>query len=123
MKQFLVILMLVNVCFLSFQEAGFYLFFKLNQDYIAKNLCINQDQVELLCSGKCYLDKVVETNYENQNTSQSTIPQFDQEKVRYLNTSSMISFCSEEERLSTLFYYSSHSANPWPSGVFRPPTC
>ena len=113
--------MLVNVCFLSFQEAGFYLFFKLNQDYIAQNLCVNQDAKELMCSGKCYLKKVVKANHENQNSQQSTIPQFDQEEVRYIGCSSLLAFMIKEEQLSKVFYYSSLSAKTWQFSIFRPP--
>lgn len=32
-----------------------YVDFKINQDYYITNYCINIDQPELLCSGKCYL--------------------------------------------------------------------
>jgi len=31
--------------------------FNINQDYIAKVLCINKDQPEMKCNGKCHLTK------------------------------------------------------------------
>ena len=39
-----------------------YLLFKINQNYIAKNLCVNRDVEESTCNGSCYLsDKIEET--------------------------------------------------------------
>ncbi len=43
--------------------------FKINQDFIAEELCINKDKPELGCKGKCYLsnqlNEVEETNNKN----------------------------------------------------------
>lgn len=36
----------------------------INQDYIAKFLCINQDKPEMQCNGKCHLYKEVEKQQE-----------------------------------------------------------
>lgn len=39
----------------SFQSVGIIINFKLNQDYIIKILCINKDNPETGCNGKCHL--------------------------------------------------------------------
>ena len=36
---------------------GTLIHWKLNQDYIAKNLCVNIDKPKMGCKGKCQLDK------------------------------------------------------------------
>ncbi len=45
--------------------------FKVNQDFIAKTLCINQDKPEKLCSGKCFLTKKIS---EEKKAEKSTVP-------------------------------------------------
>ena len=40
----------------TFSDAFIYITFKLNQDKIAEELCINLDEPELMCKGKCFLD-------------------------------------------------------------------
>jgi len=40
--------------------------FYLNQDYIARTLCINKDKPELLCSGKCVLNTMLEKSEESE---------------------------------------------------------
>jgi hypothetical protein len=42
--------------------------FRLNQDYIAKNLCINRNKPKMHCNGKCQLMKKLAAE-EEQNTS------------------------------------------------------
>jgi hypothetical protein len=38
--------------------------FLLNQDYIAKNLCVNKEKPVLKCNGKCHLAKELKENEE-----------------------------------------------------------
>ncbi|WP_145667123.1 hypothetical protein [Chitinophaga polysaccharea] len=56
-KQFItVFLMLIWLCQLSgryFVMLDFYL----NQEYIAKNLCVNRNKPAMHCNGKCHLSK------------------------------------------------------------------
>ncbi|HQW47717.1 MAG: hypothetical protein IPL09_14805 [Bacteroidetes bacterium] len=45
------------LCFSLFLKVGTLITWKLNQDYIAKNLCVNVDKPMMGCKGKCQLDK------------------------------------------------------------------
>jgi hypothetical protein len=42
---------------LSVNLSGLFVFagFEMNEDYIAKELCVNKNKPELQCNGKCYL--------------------------------------------------------------------
>ncbi len=70
---FLVAAMLMT----SFTRFFIYAGFELNQEYIAKTLCVNRDKPELHCNGKCYLsnkikqaeEKEKRTERENQRKS------------------------------------------------------
>lgn len=43
-----------------------YLGFEANQNYIAKELCINRDKPEMHCNGKCYLMKKLKQAQEKE---------------------------------------------------------
>lgn len=46
-----------------------YIEYVLNQDYIAKFLCINKDKPELQCNGKCHLVKEIQKQQKNEPKS------------------------------------------------------
>ncbi len=52
---------------INLKDAAVYICFKLNQDYIAKNLCINRDKPESCCEGSCELEKALDENSEHGN--------------------------------------------------------
>lgn len=56
-KQLITIfLMLVWLCQLS--DRYFVMFeFYINQEYVARNLCVNKDKPQLQCNGQCHLEK------------------------------------------------------------------
>ncbi|OFZ22894.1 MAG: hypothetical protein A3D92_03165 [Bacteroidetes bacterium RIFCSPHIGHO2_02_FULL_44_7] len=64
-----------------------YLDFIINQDYIAENLCENQDKPELKCNGKCFLAKEL-AKEEKKEKKES--------KVKFEDTN-VYFFCSFEE--------------------------
>jgi len=51
------ILLLFSLLSANCSSMFVYMGFELNQRYIAKELCINQDKPEMHCNGKCYLMK------------------------------------------------------------------
>lgn len=51
------ILLLFSLLAANCSSMFVYMGFELNQQYIAKELCINQDKPEMHCNGKCYLMK------------------------------------------------------------------
>ena len=57
----LAILLIGGLLLQSSREALIGLWFKSNQERIAEQHCINKDEPLLMCQGKCYLQKVIET--------------------------------------------------------------
>lgn len=43
--------------------------YAINEDYIAKNLCINKDKPQNCCKGKCYLEEQLKKNAETQDSN------------------------------------------------------
>jgi len=59
----------------------------INQDYIAKNLCINKNKPALKCDGKCHLRKELKKTEEtNENNGKSTVPSFQDDLVLFNNS-------------------------------------
>jgi hypothetical protein len=57
MRNWIAILILSSILLQTFSRAGIYISFKVNQDYIARVLCVNKDKPKLNCNGKCFLAK------------------------------------------------------------------
>lgn len=98
--------------------AGFYM----NQEYIAANLCLNIEQPEVLCSGKCYLNTVITENHSETENSQMA-SQEKQNNINLLYTDYSIStklfldIPFQEQH----FFISSFHSNAYLDNVFRPP--
>ena len=54
--------------------------FKVNQDFIAKTLCVNQDQPEKMCSGKCYLTQKIAEGVEHSGKGSAQVPSPDESR-------------------------------------------
>ena len=69
MKKVFSILMATLILLITFQRGLIVIHFKLNQDYIEKNYCVNKTKPKLQCNGQCQLKKELQktsdTNLEN----------------------------------------------------------
>ena len=69
MKKVFSILMATLILLITFQRGLIVIHFKLNQDYIEKNYCVNKTKPKLQCQGQCQLKKELQktsdTNLEN----------------------------------------------------------
>lgn len=60
MKKFFSITMTILFLLVSFQQALIIVHFKLNQQNIEKEFCVNKAKPQLQCHGKCHLKKELE---------------------------------------------------------------
>ncbi len=60
--------------------------FKINQQYIAKNLCIQKDDINNLCMGSCYLKAIQKRLHENENQEKGTQPPNPKPPVQFETT-------------------------------------
>lgn len=52
----------------TFDKATIIIHYQMNKDYIIENFCVNIDEPELMCSGKCYLSfELAQQEQEQQN--------------------------------------------------------
>src|SRR5882757_3823613 len=62
-------LLIFSVLTVNYSRLFVYAGFKLNQSYIAANLCENRNQPQLHCNGRCYLMKKLKQAEEKQNNA------------------------------------------------------
>lgn len=69
MKKFLSLILLFAFLLPQLTKVGIFISFKANQDFIAKVLCINKEEPEMKCNGKCHLAKELnKTESKDQNS-------------------------------------------------------
>ena len=70
MKKSISISLALLLLWISIQQVGVVIYFKINQSYIETQLCENKDKPELACHGKCSLKKELEkTSSESKQKS------------------------------------------------------
>lgn len=92
MKQTLAISLLVLISLITVKEAVYIALFQVNQNYIAANLCEQKDILEEIqdktCQGKCYVQKVIveqqENNLDTKSTNNQLSPTLDLEKTNLI---------------------------------------
>jgi hypothetical protein len=97
--------------------------FKINQDYIAKNLCENRAKPKMQCNGKCQLMKKLE-KAEKEEQKQTPPNLKEKVEVLYCQTRPPFDFLK-----ATLFYENKALANydcdfyssSFITDIFRPP--
>ena len=70
----LAILVIGALLLQSGREAAIGLWFWANQQWVAEAYCINKDEPLLMCQGKCYLQKVIETEASEDSPAPAKIP-------------------------------------------------
>ncbi|MFC0780777.1 hypothetical protein [Flavobacterium sp. HJSW_4] len=65
MKKVFSITMTILFLLVSFQQALIVVHFKLNQNAIEKEFCVNKAKPELQCHGKCHLKKELQESQKN----------------------------------------------------------
>ncbi|MEM1220406.1 MAG: hypothetical protein AAGH79_15900 [Bacteroidota bacterium] len=91
MRIFWSLILLFQVLLITFQEGTFYLIFKINQDYLAENVCEERFQPKSCCEGICTLRKVIEQAREEPSTEKpATIPTLDREPIHFLQPTQVL---------------------------------
>jgi hypothetical protein len=116
-----VLLMLIWLCQLSGRYVvmiGFYV----NQEYIAKNLCVNRNQPQLHCNGKCHLAK--QLREEDRKEHESPWSKTDnRSEIFYarLPDNNILKPAFTTLRINYPLFFNIGVPVDQPSAVFRPP--
>ena len=122
LKYLLTILLILVVALQTFSKWLVILEYKINENYIAKNLCENRKNAVSCCRGKCYLAKQL-TKDENQQQSPFKGGQREKAEVFWFfqNISQVAIYC-ELIPQSNYSLYILGKLQSFPRSCFRPPS-
>jgi hypothetical protein len=95
--------------------------YKINEDFIAKNLCENRNKPTCCCHGKCYLGKQL-ANEENQQQSPDKGGQREQAQVLWFSNNSQLAdlYCPVMLKSNYSLYLTGKSQE-FTHSFFQPP--
>ena len=123
MKQGLTILLALLIFLQPFSKVWIHISFKINQDKIAKTLCVKKEIENNTCQGKCHLKKQLEKADEEE---QKQAPTNTKEKVEVLYCQNQTPF----DFIKVTVYYENQTLNNYDfdfystsfiTDIFRPP--
>ena len=123
MKQGLTILLALLIFLQPFSKVWIHISFKINQDKIAKTLCVKKEIENNTCQGKCHLKKQLEKADEEE---QKQAPTNTKEKVEVLYFQNQTPF----DFLKVTVFYENQTLNNYDfdfystsfiTDIFRPP--
>lgn len=121
MSRILLVLISFTVLFQSFQRTWIVASWKMNQSYIAAELCEKRFEENSCCAGSCYLDKKLEKN----EAEEKSVPSMEKKQTEYI--CEVFSFLvQQQETTFTSFTFPTLWSYGKPLGhvdcIFHPPT-
>lgn len=119
MKTLSILLLLTSIFVATFSEGLMVASFNLNQNFIAKNLCINRNNPNSKCEGHCYLTKQLNKQEKSSSTNTSAknkiqIQLFFGAKRKTTNYSNKTFFCYN-------IFSENLFSQQYPQLIFHPP--
>ncbi|RFN58151.1 hypothetical protein [Marixanthomonas ophiurae] len=109
MKQFGSLLLLSFFCFSILRPLVPYFEYVVDYDYIANVLCINKDEPEMQCNGKCHLTQELSKANEATNPNNKSIPHIEFDKYPIICQAFkgiILSFSSEVKPIFQTYWFS-----------------
>ena len=123
MKSALALVLFIAMQIPLMNQWGAIAYYRVNQDYIAKNLCENRDKPMMNCNGQCYLAKQLKAAEEKEQKSNAErlekMPEvvLSFQAIQPIFTASFVQMSIAEDHFATpVFVLSSES-----KGFFHPP--
>lgn len=123
MKKILSISLVLLILLQSFSKVWIIISFRINQEYIAKVLCVNRNKPEVLCSGKCILTKQLKAD---EGQTGKSLPQKSKEQQETTYCFEVLQWLLDKPEKSAAvqkhptFYQHPH-ASAFAMSVFHPP--
>jgi hypothetical protein len=81
LKTFASITLLICFSIQSISKLVIVLNYQINKDFISKNLCVNRDEPDSCCHGKCELKKQLDEDEKRQNDATTNKDKFEKEQL------------------------------------------
>lgn len=123
MKKAISIILVFLLCFSNLSRVWILINFKVNQDIIAKVLCINKNKPELQCNGKCHLANQIkqQEEKENQNTNSETTTKTEIIFIHNIETELLVSNTSSTNYQNNIEYNLVFNSSDFLDRLLRPP--
>lgn len=95
--------------------------FIIYEDYIAEFLCVNKDNKELECNGKCYLMQMLQEQNEDKKQNLPKIA-MEEYPIGFVNLQNVLPTEKTHSLNNGLFVYSNPYSFLYTSGSFHPPS-
>ena len=123
LKNLISVLLAFLILLQSFSKVWIIFSFKINQDYIARVLCINRDKPEMHCNGNCILMQRIKADEEQEKKDMSQKLK-DLKDVcyclRYFASPSEYLISQAGKQINT-FHYQPPITSDFVKGIFHPP--
>ena len=119
MKYLTVFILIMSLFTFQFSELLVYVSFKINQEYIAKKLCVEKDLEGSTCHGCCQLKK----RMEEQQESKKALPPVQTEKhnIDFIGQSDFFTMTYYPESEDLISKKVDENINCIPNRIFHPP--
>jgi hypothetical protein len=112
--------LLLSISWQCAAKSAIFINFKLNQEELAKTVCINKNKPKSCCAAKCHLDKEI----KKEDKRQSDLPSNIKDKVEKSELrSGLISFLFIQNSFiqTIIFPYNKNFSEKYTCSVFHPP--
>ena len=119
MKHIAAYLLILAISLHLLADLAVLLSFKMNQDYIAKFLCIEKDVPESNCKGCCQLKKELDEQHE----SKEATPQSEnkQVEIQFFNSYLILQHIQANTAQKLLIFYIGTEGVSYQTKIFHPP--
>jgi len=95
----------------------------MNKEYIANNLCVNRTKPSSCCKGKCFLQKKLATDEDQQQSTGKSAHQINTQVELFLQELTQIDFLLPALISQHNFFYLNGKPQEFTSSFFQPPQC
>jgi hypothetical protein len=121
LKYFLAISVFLGVLGQTFSKLCIVANYRINQEYIAKNLCVNRYKPKSCCQGKCYLNKQLAKDEDQQPSSNNNGHKEETAVQFFAEEQSAIRFGITATAIPGIAYYQANELQDFSSSFFQPP--
>jgi hypothetical protein len=121
LKYTITILLMVTIAIQTFSKWIAILEYEINKDYIALNLCVNKAKPSSRCKGKCFLQKKLTADEDQQQSTGKSVHHEDVQVEFFLHKLIQIDFQLPALITQHNFFYLNGKSQEFTPSFFQPP--
>ncbi len=113
-------MLLFSMLLQSFSKIVIWIEFKMNQEFIAKNLCVQKEVEDNCCQGSCHLKEKMEEDDKNQDAQNSNVKTLKEIQLFHENSICLLLHCPLTLENVYVSFQKKHLPT-FTKGIFHPP--